>query len=457
MRLTTFPLAALAALLIASPSRTSAQEPLTLDEAVRMALQNNPSLRAQEDAADAAHARTGQARAGWFPRIDFSQGFVRGNNPVYVFGTLLTQRRFTAASFALNQLNTPVPLDNFQTRLETQLSLFDSGQTRLRVRAARRQETAADFETAQARQDLILRVVQAYYSVVVARENLATAREALKTAQASEDRARNLEKAGLVVSSDFLIAQVFRAQMEERAIRAENQLALSRMTLGRELGLGPQVLREPVDTLREPSGIALSPDDYEKTALAGRPALKAAELQQRAAEDNRKLATAQLGPRVGLFADVERDAQTLGSRSGTNWTAGAKLEFNIFAGGADRYRLAEADARKRQAADQLEWLRSGVRLEVRQAYLDVVAAQRRADAARASVSQAAESLRILQNRYEAGLASITDLLRAQTAHLEARTTYLAALHDWQVARAQLERAAGRLTPDSGVIRPPEAH
>ncbi len=457
MRLATLPLGALAALFVALPPHTCAQEPLTLDEAVGMALQNNPSLHAQEDAADAAHARTGQARAGWFPRIDFSQSFLRGNNPVYVFGTLLTQRQFTAANFALNQLNTPTPLDNFQTRFEGQLSLFDSGQTRLRVRGAKRLETAADFETEQARQDLVLRVVQAYYGVGVARENLAAAREALKTARASEDRARHLEKAGLVVSSDFLSAQVFRAQMEERAIRAENQLALSRMVLGRELGLGPQALREPADALREPPGITLSLDEYEKTALEGRPALKAAELQQGAAEDNRRLAKAQFGPRVGLFADVERDAQTLGNRSGTNWTAGAKLEFNVFAGGADRYRLAEADARKRQAADQLEWLRSGVRLEVRQAYLDVTAAQRRADAARASVSQAEESLRILQNRYEAGLASITDLLRAQTARLEARTTYLAALHDWQVARAQLERAAGRLTPDSGVIHPAEAH
>jgi outer membrane protein TolC len=457
MRLATLGFAIFTALYLALPSAMLAQEPLTLEEAVRTAVRNNPLLRAQEDAAGAAHARTGQVRAGWLPRIDFSQGFTRGTNPVYVFGTLLTQRQFTASNFALNQLNTPTPLDNFQTRLEGQVSLFDSGQTRLRVRGAKRLETAADLETEQARQDLVLRVVQAYYGVLVARENLAAAREALRTAQANVERVGNLEKAGLVVASDLLSAQVFRAQMEERAIRAENQLELSRMTLGRELGLGPQALREPAGALGEPPGAALSIEEYEKAALANRPALKAAELEQRAAEDNRKLTRAQFGPRIGLFADVERDAQTLGSRSGTNWTAGAKLEWNISAGGADRYRLAEAEARQRQAAEQLEWFRSGVRLEVRQAYLDVVAAQRRADAARASVSQAAESLRILQNRYEAGLASITDLLRAQTAQLEARTTHLAALHDWQVARAQLERAAGRLTPDSGVIHPAEAH
>ncbi len=204
-------------------------ESLTLEQAVQRALDKNPALRAVEDEAEAARARVGQARAGWFPRVDFSQGFTHGNNPVYVFGTLLTQRQFTAANFALSKLNTPTPLDNFQTRFAGQMLLFDSGRTLLRARGARRLETAADYKTEQARQDLILRVVGAYYDVIVARENLAAAREALRTAESNEERVRTLEKAGLVVTSDLLSAQVFRPQMKEREIRAGNALELARM------------------------------------------------------------------------------------------------------------------------------------------------------------------------------------------------------------------------------------
>lgn len=429
-------------------------EPVTLEQAVQMALTKNPGLKAQAEESVVARAQTLQARAAWFPRVDFSQSFLRGNDPVYVFGTLLRQRQFTAAHFGLPGLNAPTPLNNSLTRLDGQMMLFDSLRTHYRVAGARRRETAADLSTEQARQDLILRVVRAYYGVIVARENVSAAREALRTAESNEQRVTDLEKAGLVVTSDKLSAQVFRAQMKEREIRAANQLALARMALGHELGLGPVALKEPQDALKEPGGTgAATMEEWEKIALAERPALRAAEMQQQAAASGTKVARAEFAPRVGVFANFERDAETLGGGpSGTNWTAGARVELNLFAGGADRARLDEARARERQAANQVDYFRSGVRLEVRQAFLEVSAAEQRAAAARDAVEQAKESLRIIQDRYEAGLATMTDLLRAQTAQLEARTGYFSALHDWQVARAQLERAAGKLTADSQLIR-----
>ncbi len=425
---------------------------LTLERAVTIALEKNPQLRAADDAAAAAKARVGQVQAGWYPRIDFSQGFTRGNNPVYVFGTLLTQRQFTAASFALNRLNTPTPVDNFQTRLDGGLMLFDSFRTPLRVQGAKRMATAADFRTEQARQDLIVRVVRAYSDVLLARENLAAARSALHTAEANEERVRSLEKAGMVVTSDLLSAQVFRAQMKEREIRAANGWELTRLALARELGAAPETLGDAAGGLAEPAAPDRLPEDWEKTALAERPALRAAELEREATLSQRKLAKAEFGPKLGLFADVERDAQTLAGPSGSNWTAGARLEINLFAGGADRYHVAEAEAQAREADHQLEWFRSGVRLEVRQAYLETLAAAQRAAAQREAVNQAGESLRIIQNRYQTGLTTITELLRVQTAQLEARTAYLSALRDWQVARAELERAAGQLTSNSELLR-----
>jgi outer membrane protein TolC len=442
----------LAIVLFLGVAAARGQEPITLEQAVGTALAKNPVLKAAQEETAAARAQTNQARAAQYPRVDFSQGFTRGNNPVYVFGTLLTQRQFTAANFALSELNTPTPLDNFQTRLEGQVLLFDWGRTRQRIGGARRMETAAEFEAEQTRQDLILRVVRAYYGVVVARENLAAAREAYRTAEANEARVKSLAEAGLVVSSDLLSAQVFRAQMKDREIRAENQWQVARMMLSNEMGLGPEATAEPVDKLEGFAAESRPIEEWEQVALAERPALRAAELRYQAAQKNRGLARAEFGPRVGVFANFERDAETLGGPSGTNWTAGARLEINLFAGGAERYRLAEAIARERQAGNQLDWFRSGVRLEVRQAYLETQAAKQRVEAARGSAEQATESLRILQNRYDAGLATMTDLLRGQTAALEARTGYLAALHDWQVAAAQLERTAGKLTEDSKLIR-----
>jgi len=425
--------------------------PVTLEQAVQSALQQNPAFRTSQDDADAARARLKQVQSAWYPRFDFHQDFTRGNNPVYVFGTKLTQRQFTAADFALNRLNTPTPFDNFQTRFDGQWRLFDSGQTLLHQRSAKKLVTVADFQTEQARQDLILEVVRAYYGIRVLQENEQAAEGAVKTAEATAQRMEAMHNAGTVVDSDLLSAKVFVAEMKDRQIRAQNDLAMAEMQLARLMGLPVEHQMDLAGNLLEPAASTKSLSEWTQTALAERPALRAAQLQATAVDDERKAAKAEFGPTVALFGTTERDAMTLAGPSGTNWTAGARLDFSLFAGGATKARLAEAAANASKAKHNLEWLHSGVTLEVRKAYLDVEAAAQRAAAARDAADQAKESLRIVQNRYEAGLTTITELLRAQTAQLDARTLYLNSLQDWQVAQAQLERAAGVLTPESQLI------
>jgi outer membrane protein len=430
-----------------------AQGPITLQRAVAIALERNPALAAVQEETAAATARLGQARSTRAPRLDFSQGFTRGNNQVYVFGTLLTQKQFSAADFALSRLNAPQALDNFQTRLDARATLFDFGRTRSLIAGAQHMSTAAEFHAMQARQDLILRVVEAYSAALVARRNLDAAREALHTAESSERQVEALEQAGMVVGADLLSARVFRAQMRDRELRTENALHLSFLALGRELGAVLDQLPEPSDELREPGAAGMTLAEWEAAALQERPALRAAELEQEAATSGRELAKAEYAPRLTAFADLEHNAETFAGPAGGNWTVGARLDLNIFAGGETRYRLAEAQARERQGAKNLEWLRSGVRLEVQQAWFDAQSAAERAAAARDAVTQARESLRIVKSRYDAGLVTITELLRAQAAQLDSSVAQVAALGDWQSARAQLERAAGRMTTDSALLRP----
>ncbi len=427
------------------------KQPLTLEQAVRTALLQNPDFQESADEADAARSRLKEVQSAWYPRFDFHQNFTRGNNPVYVFGTKLTQRQFSADDFQLNALNTPLPLDNFQTRFDGRWRLFDSGETLFHQRSARKLVSAADFVTEQARQDLILEVVGCYYGVLVLHENLRAADEAVRTAEASVQRMETMHKAGIIVDSDLLSANVFLAQMKDRRIRAQNDLALANMRLAREMGLSVDAPTQLSQTLTEPRTLQNTIEDWIKMALDNRPALRAAQLQQDAIEQERKAAKAEFGPKIGLFGSTERDAMTLAGPSGTNWTAGVELDFNLFAGGAQKAKLAEATANASKAKHGMEWFRSGVQIEVRKAYLDANAAAQRAATARGASDQAKESMRIVQNRYEAGLTTATELFRTQTALLEATTGYLSALQDWQAARAQLERAAGVLTPESALV------
>ena len=106
---------------------------------------------------------------------------------------------------------------------------------------------------------------------------------------------------------------------------------------------------------------------------------------------------------------------------------------------------ASARAQQRQ-------MENAVALEVRKAQADAQAATERIAVSEAAITEAEESLRILRNRYSAGLATITDLLRAQTALLETKTRKLAAVYDQRMAAINVERAAGTLNGASNVLQ-----
>ncbi|MET0214046.1 MAG: TolC family protein, partial [Vicinamibacterales bacterium] len=122
-----------AALGLAAP--VAAQTPLTLTEAIARARAHNPDAGSNAAAEREAAQRVTQARAGYWPRVDVAESWQRGNQPVFVFSSLLAQRQFTAADFALDALNHPDALDNFRSALTVEQSLFDSA-TRANVTAA---------------------------------------------------------------------------------------------------------------------------------------------------------------------------------------------------------------------------------------------------------------------------------------------------------------------------------
>ena len=156
-------------------------------------------------------------------------------------------------------------------------------------------------------------------------------------------------------------------------------------------------------------------------------------------------------PQVTFHAGFEADRQQFINKGGANWLASIGLHWNLFNGMADKARIEESSHMLESAQANQQRMDSAVRLEVRRAWANLRAAQQRIEVAKASMAEAAESLRITQNRYQAGMSNVTDLLRNETAVLESRTRYLAAVHDQHIAATMLDLAAGRLSPDSEVL------
>ena len=122
-------------LALAVPAAGGAQERLSLDEAVARARSRHPSAVGAGIAEREAALRVDQARAAFYPRVDATESWQRGNLPVFAFSSLLSQRRFTAQDFNLSTLNNPDPLDNFRAGLSVEQVVFD-GAVRPSIRAA---------------------------------------------------------------------------------------------------------------------------------------------------------------------------------------------------------------------------------------------------------------------------------------------------------------------------------
>jgi len=189
---------------------------------------------------------------------------------------------------------------------------------------------------------------------------------------------------------------------------------------------------------------------YETNAVNRRPEVRQTRLATEIAEVQVADARSNYLPQVTLHGAFEADRQRFAYRGGGNWLVSIGFRWNLFNGGADKAKIAESEATTRRAAAEQAQAESAIRLQVRQAWANLKAAQQRIESAQASVAEAQESLRISQNRFAAGLSTVTDLLRTETALLETQTRYLAAVHDQRIAAAMLEFAAGTLSPDSDV-------
>jgi outer membrane protein len=430
---------------------TPSQAGLTLQDAVALALKNNPAVHAADAYAEAVRQSITVAQADRYPRLDFSEGFARGNNPVYVFGSLLTQRQFAARNLDLGLLNVPPPLDNFRTQFTASMPLFDAGQTGRRVRDARLEAEGARKGSARVGQEVIFRVISGYFDELAARESVRVAESAVTAITADLERARARQEQGLTVPSDVLSVQVQLAQAKEDLIRARNSSEMARAALSVAMGLPEDSHLEVEGALAETSFASGSLAERQRRALALRPDYSEATLAEERAANGVKMSRAEFLPKVNLFSSWEEDNQTFAARGGNNWAAGATLNFNLFDGGANRARAAESRYRERQAGALREQMASEIKLQVRETFLNLQAAEERLDVSRDSASQARESLRILRDRYEAGLVTIMDVLRAETASTSAERGHLSALYDYRVAAASLELATGELAPGSNAV------
>jgi outer membrane protein len=437
------------AILIAVPA--AAQERLTLSEAVGKALENNPDLAIDAPGQQAARLDLKASQAGYFPRLDFEQSYLAGNNPVFVFGTLLTQQKFTADNFALRSLNSPSAMDNLQTRATLQGTIWDFGRTRDRRDQARLGVQIADKSHEDHTRQILFAVYETYYAASLARAALDTAGSAVRSAEALESQAKARVDSGMAVEADLLRSRAYLSLARQQEILAQGQLENARAQLNRLMGnplssaIGETATLTPATIALPSEEMLLSEQkrrrpDYQNLLSE----LKLAEITVRSRQK-------EFLPVVTGYSTWEADNPSLKDYGGNNWAAGITLRWNLFAGGGD---VAQRDAsvqRLEQKRRQVAAMESAMALEIRRTLVQYRSAEQQVTVAQAAAAQSEESLRILRNRYDAGLATMTDLLSAEAARSNARTNLAEASYRHRLSYAQIEYSAGILSPTSPAV------
>ena len=428
-------------LIAATPSRAKKPIMLSLEDAQAAATEGNQMLKAVRAGVQRARSLKLETWSGHLPSLRFSEGAVRSNDAVNAFGFRLKQERFTQADFAVNRLNDPAAITNFQTRLEVQQPIFNGGQAVYSRLQASEAVLSAEAELTRREDEVRFRTAEAYWSVSLAQEALGAVQQGLETALAHQSAAESRYREETAPLSDVLAARVRLAQLKGEQIAARNRVEDAADGLSLVMGLEMEAGISPSDRLQHRAA-NLDMQDLISRALNARPDLAAIRHRAKAAHKGIGVARAAFLPHFNAFLDMSLDSDRMFGRKGESWTAGAVLTWDLFSGlrsiGAVQAAKAEAVvAEAEQAFHESEVVR-----EVRQGYRQVIASDAQVDVAEEGLKQAEERLRIAQLQYREGLETAADLLDAEAELTQARVRRLDALYALNVGLARLRFAVG---------------
>jgi outer membrane protein TolC len=420
-------------------ARPDRDTPLSLERAVRIALENNPDVDAAVARIRRSEAMIDQAVAAFWPAVSVYSEYTEGEAPsAYLFKTIDQRSLPPRVNF-----NDPGPFENLEVGLRARLNLFRGGRDYLRKRMAETGRSIRELDRQSIRNGLASSVIHAYFNALAARDYIRIARESVETVQAQLQVMQVRFRAGGVLKSDVLSLEVRLAQAREELIRSRNGYSLALASLANLMGLDPDTdlhLEEEGRVGRE------LPADYAEglpVAMARRPELEKARLSVIRSRMGIDAARGEYLPRVDAQAHYYFDDEgTQFESDRANWTAGVMLDWDLFTGGSTgaSVRKAEAVLEEMLAADRKAAL--SVKLDLRSAYLALEEAQARIQVTRASVAQAEESLRLVKKQYEGGSATVTRYLDAELDRSRTEIRAITALYDREKARADVGRALG---------------
>ncbi|MDX2188092.1 MAG: TolC family protein [Opitutaceae bacterium] len=340
---------------------------------------------------------------------------------------------------------------NWQVALNVRQTLYAGGGVRAALDAQRYVRRAALYELESVVRDSLLLVRTNFYTVLLARDQIAVQEQNVKLLEEQLQTARNRFEAGASSNFEVLRAEVALANAQPGLIRARNGFRIAIDQLRQSMGYIAPATSEAQKVPTFEGTLSYTPGTYElvsslRLALENRPELKRLEAIVGARDAAIKNARSDYLPNLAVIGGYQWRKSGLSERARESldgWTVGLQSSWAIFDGRATAGRVAQARSRFQQAKLSTAQARLSIEVEVRQAVSRCQEAAELADAAQKVVAQADEALRLADARYAAGTATQLDVLTARVALTESRTNQLQANYSYLVAQAELRRATGQ--------------
>lgn len=432
------------AVLLAAPFDAVAQgasdeaRPVTLKEALELAMKNAPAAVQALGLERNAVAARRQAIGAYVPNVNLSAGSGRTQ------GTTIN---------SFNGQLTPLSGNpwSYSNGLALNVELFDGGRRLSEIRRIRGTATVADVSAISARFDASLQVKQQFYAALAARESAAAAKSQLEQAEQQLRASAARVTAGVVTKSDSLRSAIQVGNAQLAVLTAENDLRVANAALTRVAGSANSITASPIDSLEVTPAL---PTESELAALVlDAPAIRLAESNLAVARAAKRSQRASYLPTLSMtynYSFSNNSRSFAGSNlilfagdNASRQTFNFNMSYQLYNGFTREASSVQLDVALTNAEAQLRDARLAAKQNLTSFMRTLENAQARTQVQLAAVAAAEEDLRVQQQRYALGVSTLLDLLTSQTQLNAARQALIQARFDGRVARAQLSSLLGR--------------
>lgn len=408
---------------------------LTLVESVKMALNNNRTIKEADTDVDSAKWARHEARRAAGPQLTWegSARKIKGKAGDYIdqqhqMGNI----NYDGTKSYTNSFSVAIPL-------------YTGGKIENSIAASEYGIDVADLTMEATKQNVRYQTTAAYYSILQNRNLIQVRQEAVDTLAAHLKNVNAQYTVGTVAKSDLLRSQVELANAQQNLINAQNDYDISVATFNNIVGLPTNTIVNASEELTY-TKYELSLPACTEYALYHRPDGLAADRGVKAAEA--QMNAAKSGWQPSLTAQVSRNLggdgpfKTNGSVDNNSTTYGVVATWNIFDNGITEAQVAQKKAALKKAQQEALAMDEQIQLEVQTALLSLQAAEKNIQTTKVAVDKAQEDYKIAQVRYSAGVGTNLDVMDAEQALITAQTTYITALYNYNTSKASLDLAMG---------------